>query len=224
MNKKSNKYVIYYRVSTKRQGESGLGLEAQQKYIETFFDSFVENGYEILGEFTDVRSGKGMVEDRPTLKEALELAEKNDAQLLVAKLDRLSRDVECIAHIMKRVTMRVALMPSADNFQLHIYGALAEEERRMISVRTKDALAQAKLRGVKLGGARESHKESMKRKVEKCVVRDQKLFNFIENGRKNNLTYQQIADNLDLLGFKSPQGKKLTAMTVQRAYNRVVQA
>ena len=127
------RFVIYTRVSTKSQGKSGLGLEAQQRDIQLYLDNYAAD-HEILGELQEIESGSKS--SREKLQEAIELAKAEDAVLLVSKLDRLSRDVEFIAGLIKRVTIRVAAMPTADNFQLHIYAALAEQERNFISLRT----------------------------------------------------------------------------------------
>jgi len=144
------KYVIYFRVSTKKQGESGLGLEAQKRDVNLFLENYAKD-YEILGEYTDVESGTK--DNRKGFTTALELAKKQGAELLVAKLDRISRKVSTIALTMEEVKIRVACMPAADNFQLHLYAALAEQEKEFISQRTKAALKEAKANGVKLGGA-----------------------------------------------------------------------
>ena len=135
-------YVIYKRVSTDSQGKSGLGLDAQSRDIELFISNYAEEP-EVIGEFTDIMSGKSS--DRPELSKALEVCRTTGAALLVAKLDRLSRRVSFIASLMedKRLSFKVAQMPHADKFQLHIYAALAEQERDFISKRTKAALAEA---------------------------------------------------------------------------------
>jgi DNA invertase Pin-like site-specific DNA recombinase len=139
-------------VSTQRQGRSGLGLEAQQQAIEAFA---VNNGYEIAGYEIEVETGKGAdaLDRRPKLARALEQAKRLRGPVIVAKLDRLSRDVHFISGLMAhRVPFLVAdLPPEADPLMLHVYAAFAEHERRMISRRTKEALARAKARGVKLG-------------------------------------------------------------------------
>ncbi|WP_336485671.1 recombinase family protein [Methylobacterium nigriterrae] len=144
--------VAYYRVSTKAQGRSGLGLEAQKEAVERFAQ---DQSFTILAEFVDVETGKGAdaLEARPQLSAAIRDASLRKCPVLVAKLDRLSRDVHFISGLMtKRVPFIVTeLGPDADPFLLHIYAALAEKEARMISTRTKAALAQAKARGVKLG-------------------------------------------------------------------------
>lgn len=142
-------YIAYYRVSTDKQGRSGLGIEAQREAV----GRFVTDSNHLLAAFTEVESGKSA--DRPQLHEAMAACRKSGAVLLIAKLDRLSRDVAFIAGLMKSDVRFVACdMPDADAFRLHIEAAIAEEERRRISGRTKAALKAAKARGVKLGGFR----------------------------------------------------------------------
>ena len=152
------KYVLYYRVSTKRQGKSGNGLEAQKRDIQLFLDTHTEEPFEVLGEYQDIESGRS--DDRSELQKAIALCKKEKATLLVSKLDRLSRKVSYIASLMedKKLNFRVASMPHADKFQLHIYAALAEQERDFISTRTKAALASVKAKGTLLGGARANQK------------------------------------------------------------------
>jgi DNA invertase Pin-like site-specific DNA recombinase len=223
----TNKYVIYLRVSTKQQGDSGLGLEAQERDIDIFLNSYNKGQFEILGKFKDVMSGKGSVEERPTFKKAVELAKQHNATLLVAKLDRLSRDVETVARLIKAVDIKVACMPYADKFQLHLYAALAEQERDFISARTKAALQAAKARGVKLGGAAnigKTHKVSSKTKLDnqkKYVTQTQPKYEYLRpaltNMRDNNYTYQQCADNLNLMGTLTPNNSKWCPVKVSRA-------
>src|SRR5918998_216583 len=145
-------FVAYYRVSTASQGRSGLGLDAQREAIARFAEA---EGLERIGEHTEVETGKGAdaLERRPELAAALAAARKAKCPVIVAKLDRLSRDVAFIAGLMaQRVPFIVAeLGPDADPFMLHIYAALAEKERRLISARTKAALAAAAGRGKGLG-------------------------------------------------------------------------
>lgn len=144
--------VAYIRVSTAKQGRSGLGLEAQREAIARFAQA---EGFEIVAEHVEVETGKGAdaLDRRPVLKTALEDARKIKAPVIVAKLDRLSRDVAFIAGLMaQRVPFIVAeIGVDADPFMLHLYAALAEKERALISQRTKDALARAKAKGVVLG-------------------------------------------------------------------------
>ena len=144
--------VAYYRVSTERQGRSGLGLDAQRERCAQFATA---NGMELVEAFTEVETGKGSdaLDRRPQLAAALAAARRHRGQVLVAKLDRLSRDVHFIAGLMaQRVPFLVAeLGADVDPFMLHIYAALAEKERRMISERTRAALATRKRQGAKLG-------------------------------------------------------------------------
>ena len=212
------RYVIYTRVSTAEQGKSGLGLDAQERDNRLFLDNFSDQPYEILGEFRDVQSGKD--DDRPELAKALQLARKEKAELLVSKLDRLSRDVEFIARTMKQATIRVASMPHADNFQLHIYAALAEQERDFISKRTKAALEVAKQRGRKLGGLRD---KTMKRNAaiqQKANTEAGKLITIIGPMRDAGKTLATIAEALNTMGVATSRGGVWTAMQVSRVLAR----
>jgi DNA invertase Pin-like site-specific DNA recombinase len=147
--------VAYYRVSTQRQGKSGLGLEAQRAAVMRFAE--VE-GYDVVSERTETETGKGAdaLDRRPRLAEALAVARKAKCPIIVAKLDRLSRDVHFISGLMaQRVDFIVAeLGRDVEPFMLHIYAALAEKERVLISRRTKEALAVKKAQGIKLGNPR----------------------------------------------------------------------
>ena len=143
--------VAYIRVSTQKQGQSGLGLEGQQAAIERFCAT---EGYEITRTLVEIETAKGVdaLERRPQLKAALKRAAAYKCSVVVAKLDRLSRDVAFISGLMAQgVPFIVTEIPSADPFMLHIYAAVAEQERTKILERTKAALAAAKVRGVKLG-------------------------------------------------------------------------
>ena len=144
--------IAYLRVSTSKQGASGLGIEAQRHAIARFAEA---EGFEILAEHVETESGKGSdaLDRRPVLAAALAEARKAKVPVLVAKLDRLSRDVHFISGLMaQRVPFIVAeLGLDADPFMLHLFAALSEKERALISARTKDALAAAKARGVRLG-------------------------------------------------------------------------
>src|SRR5262249_42668959 len=143
--------VAYIRVSTEKQGQSGLGLEGQQAAIEHFCAA---EGYEITRTLVEIETAKGVdaLERRPQLKAALKRAAAYKCSVVVAKPDRLSRDVAFISGLMAQgVPFIVTEIPNADPFMLHIYAAVAEQERTKISERTKAALAAAKARGVKLG-------------------------------------------------------------------------
>lgn len=214
------RYVIYRRVSTAEQGKSGLGLEAQRRDIRLFLDTFSDVPWQVVGAFKDVQSGKD--DDRPGLLKALALAKRMNAELLISKLDRLSRDVEFIAGTMKRATIRVATMPNADPFQMHIYAALAEKERKFISERTKAALAAARDRGVKLGGYRAGSLDKRIETLKQVADEDaERVINFIRPLRANRATLRQIADALQKAGVKTPRGGTWTAMQVKRTLDRL---
>jgi len=213
-------YITYIRVSTAEQGKSGLGLEAQTRDISLYLEQYSEVPYEIIGEFRDIQSGGD--DDRPQLIEALALARKTGAELLVAKLDRLSRKVSFIATIMDdpKVKLRVASMPHADKFSLHIYAALAEQERDFISTRTKAALQAAKARGVKLGGMRDKtmkRNEAAKAKADRFAA---SVLPLVQKLRDAGETLQAIADALNDAGKQSPRGGQWTATSVKRVIAR----
>jgi DNA invertase Pin-like site-specific DNA recombinase len=148
------RYVLYYRVSTKRQGKSGLGLEAQQKDAEKLI---ADRGGVVLRRYTEIETGKNP--DRPELAKAIAHARLSKAVLVVAKLDRLARNLAFVAALMESVKADEGFhfvccdCPSADRFTLHILAAVAEQEARTISERTSKGLAVAKARGKKLGSA-----------------------------------------------------------------------
>ena len=143
----ARRFVAYYRVSTDRQGRSGLGLEAQQKAVRDYLNG---GAWELAGEFIEVESGKRA--DRPELARALDACRKHKAKLVIAKLDRLSRNLAFIATMMESGVEFVAVdNPHASKLTLHILAAVAEHEREAISERTKAALAAAKARGTRLG-------------------------------------------------------------------------
>jgi len=144
-------FISYCRVSTDQQGRSGLGLEAQQAAVAQHVASV---GGRIVGEFVEVESGRR--NDRPQLAAALEACRKRRAVLVIAKLDRLARNVAFVSGLMESgVEFVAADMPTVNRLTVHILAAVAEEEARMISARTKAALAAAKARGVALGGKRD---------------------------------------------------------------------
>ena len=152
------KFVKYYRVSTRSQGQSGLGIEAQQRDVQLYLDNYLNEEHEVIATYTEIDSGSK--ENRIELSKAIESCKKHNATLIVSKVDRLSRNLHQITGFMedKKLELRVASLPNADKPMLWIYGIMAEMERDFISKRTKDALASAKARGVKLGGARPNQK------------------------------------------------------------------
>lgn len=140
-------FIAYYRVSTTRQGESGLGLEAQKKAVADYLNG---GDWKIIAEYTEIESGKR--NDRPKLAEAITLCKKHKATLIIAKLDRLARNVHFVSGLMEAGVEFIAVdNPNANRLMVHLLAAFAEHEREQISKRTKDALQAAKARGVQLG-------------------------------------------------------------------------
>jgi DNA invertase Pin-like site-specific DNA recombinase len=153
--KRTGKFIAYYRVSTPRQGRSGLGLEAQRRAVAEHLNG---GRWRIVAEFTEVESGK-RADNRPKLAEALAACRAHRATLVIAKLDRLARNVAFVSNLMEAgVAFECVDFPQANRLTIHILAAVAEHETRVISERTKAALAAAKRRGVKLGGVRKGHK------------------------------------------------------------------
>lgn len=207
--------VAYYRVSTQRQGRSGLGLEAQRKAVTAFADA---EGYTVVGERTEVETGKGSdaLDRRPELAAALDLARRRKCPIIVAKLDRLSRDVAFISGLMsKRVPFVVTeLGADADPFMLHIYAALAEKERRLISTRTKAALAAARERGVVLGNAAQA-KMNAQRANEHSEQLRPALY------KLQTMSSREIAADLNERGLKTSRGGRWSSRTVLRVLHRL---
>lgn len=214
-------FVVYRRVSTKDQGLHGLGMEAQDRDIRLFLSAYVEAPFDVLAEFTEVHSGVDA--GRPQLAQALALCRKTGAELLVSKLDRLSRKVSFVATLMDdpKIKLRVASMPHADSFQLHIYAALAEQERAFISLRTKAALAAAKAKGKRLGGLRD---KTMKRNAAvqaNAGERANRLAGIVQPLRQSGATLQGIADELNQAGIPAARGGSWHAKQVQRMLRRL---
>ena len=208
--------IAYCRVSTDRQGKSGLGLEAQREAIARFVEA---NGFAFVGEEIEVETGKGAdaLDRRPKLKSALDLAKKHKCSIIVAKLDRLSRDVHFISGLMtNRVAFIVAeLGPDVDPFMLHIYAAVAEKERALISQRTKAALAAAKARGVKLGNPRleEARAPRMRANAEEAA-RQTALAPVIKPLYEQGLSMRAISRELAARGVPTARGGQWSAVQV----------
>ncbi len=214
-------YIAYYRVSTKGQEQSGLGLEAQKRVVE----SYVKNKGSILHEFTDIESGKN--DTRKELAKAIILANQKGATLLIAKLDRLSRNLTFISSLMDSgVKFLCCDLPEANEFTIHIFAALAQQERKMISQRTKAALEAKKRRGAKLGaphhltyedrvkGGKVKHEVAMEKRSNKQAAK------IILRLRKEGLTLAAIAAELNLDGYQTSMGKSFTPMSVKRLFDR----
>ena len=197
--------IEYVRVSTRQQGRSGLGLEAQREAIQRFCEA---ERFHIVESFVEIESAKGdTLERRPKLKAALKAAKriKDDdfrvAPIVVAKLDRLSRDVHFISGLMTECVPFICadLGRDTDPFLLHIYAAFAEKERRMISIRTKEGLARAKARGVKLGGENEQSRKAK----EEAMAFAASLRPIIEQFAAEDMSMTQIAHELNKRRIKT---------------------
>lgn len=212
--------IAYYRVSTARQGRSGLGIEAQRAAVLRFAEA---EGIKLLSERTEIETGKGAdaLERRPELAAALGEARKAKCPVLVAKLDRLSRDVHFISGLMShRVPFIVAeLGADADPFMLHLYAALAEKERTLISARTRAALAAKKAQGVKLGNPRNISQAAEKGREAQSTAADQfaaNLLPLIESIRAAGATsFDAIAKALNARGIRTARGGQWHSTTVR---------
>lgn len=201
-------FIAYFRVSTEKQGRSGLGLEAQKRLVA---DYLTASGGHLVAEYVEVQSGRAL--RREKLDQALAACQRQKAHLIVAKLDRLSRRVSVIASMMESgVPFTVATMPQADAFQLHIYAALAEQEARMISSRTKDALKAAKARGVRLGNPRgaESIAKARAARSGAAAARTENLAVVARSIQATGAkTLAEIAKALEARGVKTAAGKSI---------------
>jgi DNA invertase Pin-like site-specific DNA recombinase len=205
------RFVSYLRVSTDRQGRSGLGLEAQRQAIADYVRG---QGGRLLTEHLEVESGK--ISDRPELKAALDACGRTGATLLIAKLDRLSRNVAFIASLMDGGVDFVACdFPMANRLTLHVLAAVAEHEREMISARTKAALQAAKARGVRLGNPRKLTPEAAENGRRAGVAARQRRADFfageligdIRGLRAKGLSLNRIARRLNESEVLTPRGK-----------------
>lgn len=219
------KFIAYYRVSTAKQGRSGLGLAAQKKAVADFLNG---GDWELTDEFVEVESGK--VNSRPELERALTLCELTEATLVVAKLDRLSRNVAFLATLQDSGARFVAAdMPEANELTIHIMAAVAQAERKAISRRTREALAAAKARGTKLGGARGNLHDLRKGPAASAAVRSRaaterarKVARLIDAARVTGASsLRQIAARLNEAGISAPRGGKWQAAQVRAVLKRL---
>jgi DNA invertase Pin-like site-specific DNA recombinase len=222
------KYVAYYRVSTKQQGDSGLGLDSQRAYVTHFYQ-----GKNILAEFTEVQSGKD-VANRPELSKALELCRKERAILVVAKIDRLSRNTEQALTIYRELDGRLEScdIPNLDKFTLTLFMAIADRERELIAIRTKGALVERKKRTGEWREGSEPFKDGSATEKARAVRQDiarknennQRATRLITELRRAGRTYDQIAGELNASGYKTSQGARFQATQVQRLFKRFASA
>lgn len=219
------KYVGYFRVSSQKQGKSGLGLEGQKTMVNNFLKS---NKGELINSFTEIETGTSK-KQRVEIFNAIEFAKNNGAVLLIAKLDRLARNVHFVSSLMEAGVEFVCCdMPSANNLTVFILSAIAEEEAKTISSRTRLALAEKKKQGFKLGtpeNLKYEHRlkggEAMKRKSLENKTNIQTTALIMEY-REKKMSYDKIAIKLDSLNFKTVGGKNFTSTGVMRLYKRCI--
>jgi DNA invertase Pin-like site-specific DNA recombinase len=221
------KYVAYYRVSTKGQGESGLGLESQQQIVKHYFQP-----NEIEHEFTEVASAKNVI-DRPKLKEAIRLCNEHGYTLLVAKTDRLSRKTEDALEIFNLLNRRLHSCDipqekgaTMDKFTLTLFMAMADRERELISIRTKQALARKKAQGFKLGTPANLTKSvsdkglATRQANAKNNQANRQASELAKSYRSQGCTLSAVAGKLNDLGLKTRRGKAFKATTVKSLLER----
>lgn len=221
----NGKFVSYLRVSTQRQGRSGLGLEAQREAVAGYLNA---GNWTLVSELVEVESGKRS--DRPELSKALALCRLHRAVLLVAKLDRLARNVAFISALMESGVKFVAVdLPQANELTVHIMAAMAEYEAKAISARTKAALAAAKTHGAELGGLRwditlvgqKGRIAALRTRQENAAKYRADVLPIIEEKqRQGSVTLRAIADALNAEGTPAPRGGEWSAVQVKRILDR----
>ena len=219
----TSKYVAYYRVSTKGQGESGLGLEAQQDQVRKFVNG--QGGGKIIQEFVEVESGKK--NDRPQLSAAIEQAKEKGAKLVIAKLDRLSRNAAFIFLLRDtHVDFVCADMPDANSLTIGIMAVLAQDERERISQRTKAALAAKKAQGAVLGRPENLTAEARQTglRIRQQNARENQnnvqATELLKLYREQKMSYADMAKKLNSLGMKTRRKRDFLPMTVKRLLDR----
>ncbi len=223
---KTEKIVAYYRVSTARQGRSGLGLEAQRQAVRDFLAG---KDWELVAEHTEVESGKRS--DRPELQVALSMAKRTGAKLVVAKLDRLSRNAAFLLTLRDSgVDFVCADMPDANRLTIGILAMVAEQEREAISARTKSALAAAKARGTRLGNpngnaalvrAAKGNTAALKAKKAKADAFASDIASIAAPMRQSGESLAAIAADFNERGYLTARGGTWTSTAVKRVLDRV---
>ena len=217
------KYVAYLRVSTQKQGYSGLGLEAQREIIHNYLHDTIP-----ISEYVEVESGRKS--DRPKLKEALSQCRKEGATLIVAKLDRLARSVSFLSSLLESdVDIVFCDFPQANKMVLHIISAISQYEAELIAARTKASLHAKKARGFKLGNPEhllDKHEEAIQNSIKTCKAKadnnpnNKRAIALLRTLVKEEHTYQEMAEILNKEGFVSSQGCSFTKSTVYKLIKR----
>ena len=209
-------FVSYIRVSTTKQGDSGLGLEAQREAVARHLGLHTP-----LAEFVEIESGKSD-KNRPQLKAALVMCKRQKATLIVGKLDRLARNVHFISGLLESGVEFVACdNPHANKMTIQLLAVFAEHEREQISVRTKAALAAAKARGTKLGNPRWQDSLAKARLVKDPNPPAPAVIEMMRRQRSEGLTLREIAAKLNALGLRTPKGNPWYASSVRNALNKL---
>lgn len=215
------KFVAYFRVSTQKQGVNGLGMDAQKETVR----QFLSNGGELLGEFVEVETGKGSnaLAKRPQLAAALALCKKTGAKLLIAKLDRLARNVHFVSGLMESKVKFVACdMPEANDLTIHVMAAFAEHEAKRISQRTKEGLAAAKARGVVLGAAGAGNlRRNVSERQMVAIQQAEKLRPILEAFQARKLTQREMVEALNNSGVRTSRGGAWSQVQLQRLIKRL---
>lgn len=215
----NNRFICYYRVSTDTQRASGLGLDAQRESVERYLN---RTGGEIIAQFTEVESGKK--NDRPELAKAIKACKRSKARLIVAKFDRLARNAAFLLTLRDSgIDFLAADMPEASKLTVGVMAIFAEHERDLISQRTKDALAQAKRKGVKLGNPRPHAALQRACQVVRANAQEyaENLAPVIREIQASGITsLRGIASVLNTRGFKSPRQSELSPQTIARIIGR----
>lgn len=218
----NGKFIAYHRVSTQKQGASGLGLEAQKEAVTRFLNG---GEWELLGEYVEVETGKGAdaLAKRPQLKAALAACRKEGATLVIAKLDRLARNVHFVSGLMESKVRFVACdMPEANELTIHIMAAFAEHEAKRISERTKDALAVAKSRGVLLGRAgADNLRPNVEARQKAADDFADKLRPLFDSMKARGLSQRGMIAELNSLGVPAPKGGSWLLSQLQRVLKRL---
>ena len=217
------KFVAYYRVSTVKQGDSGLGLEAQKETVNRYLNG---GSWKLLSEFTEVETGKGSnpLSKRPKLKEAMELCHKKGATLIIAKLDRLARNVHFVSGLIEsKVNFVAADMPHANKVMIQMHAVMSEWERDQISNRTRQALQVKKEElakvGKKLGNP--NLKANNDIRLKDAVAFAHNLSPTLESFKSSGMTQRGMVEELNNLGVKTARGSSWSLIQLQRVISRL---
>lgn len=219
----NKKYVAYYRVSTQKQGQSGLGLEAQEAAV---LNHLKDSNSELMAAFTEIETGKGAnaLEKRPQLRKAIELCRKQGACLIIAKLDRLARNVHFVSGLLETGCDFIAAdMPQANKVMIQMHAVMSEWERDQISARTKAALQAAKSRGVKLGAAGYLNLQAnLAERQATSIEFAEKLRGQIEGFKLRGLSLRKMVNELNNIGVTTIRGNKWSLIQLQRVIKNLL--